>query len=78
MVELKNPLFDSMAMPTQALHADDHLHETPDVAAPIGVSTTFRYNKSDVEGNNYGAGQRYVYAREGRANTTQAESVLST
>ncbi|KAJ2740919.1 hypothetical protein GGI20_005536 [Coemansia sp. BCRC 34301] len=78
MVELKNPLFATKALSTQMLHADHHLRETPEVAPSIGVTTTFTYAKDSVEGNNYGASQRYVYAREGRPNTTQAESVLST
>ncbi|KAJ2330326.1 hypothetical protein GGI00_003760 [Coemansia sp. RSA 2681] len=78
MVELKNPLYETMALSTQTLHADHHLRETSEVAPSIGVTTNFVYGKDGVESNNYGAGQRYAYSREGRPNTTQVESVLST
>ncbi|KAJ2893203.1 hypothetical protein IWW38_002943, partial [Coemansia aciculifera] len=79
MVELKNPVYEKMAVSTQTLHADSHLRETSEVSASIGVTTTFAYNKTSPESANYGSGsQRYVYSREGRPNTTQVESVLST
>ncbi|KAJ2837674.1 hypothetical protein FBU31_001090 [Coemansia sp. 'formosensis'] len=78
MVELKNPLYQTMSLSTQTLHADHHLRETPEVSPSIGVTTTFLYKKDDVTANNYGASQRYVYSRESRPNTTQLESTLST
>ncbi|KAJ1958173.1 hypothetical protein EC988_000457, partial [Linderina pennispora] len=78
MVEIKNPLYDTAAPSTQALHAADHLQVTPDVAAPITVSTTYEYSSASVTTNNYGPDQRYVYAREGTATTTKAEAALST
>ncbi|KAJ2023306.1 hypothetical protein H4S02_010534 [Coemansia sp. RSA 2611] len=78
MVELKNPVYATMALSTQALHADKHLRETPEVSPSVGVTTTFLYKKDAIEANNYGASQRYVYSREGRPNTTQVESTLST
>lgn len=34
-----------VALSTQAVHADDHLNEGPDVAPPLHVATTFRYPK---------------------------------
>ncbi|KAJ2068108.1 hypothetical protein GGI08_001044 [Coemansia sp. S2] len=78
MVEIKNPLYATMSLSTQTLHASKHLHETPEVTPAIGVTTTFLYKKDSMEANNYGASQRYVYSREGRPNTTQVESTLST
>lgn len=32
-----------LTQPTQAIHADDDLNTTSDVAPPLHVSTTFRY-----------------------------------
>lgn len=32
------------SLSTQAIHADDHLNEGPDVAPPLHVATTFRYS----------------------------------
>ncbi|KAJ1934092.1 hypothetical protein FBU59_005811, partial [Linderina macrospora] len=78
MVEIKNPLYNTAAPSTQALHAADHLRVTADVSAPITVSTTYEYSSADVTSNNYGPDQRYVYSREGTATVTKAESSLST
>ncbi|KAJ2160534.1 hypothetical protein GGF46_002183 [Coemansia sp. RSA 552] len=78
MVELKNPLYNTAAVSTQSLHADSHLSATSEVAASISVSTTYEYSSKDVDANNYGLDQRYVYAREGSPTVTRVESTLST
>ncbi|KAJ2803490.1 hypothetical protein H4R20_002873 [Coemansia guatemalensis] len=78
MVEIKNPLYNTAAPSTQSIHADGHLHATPDVASSISVSTTFEYNKKDIAANNYGLDQRYVYARSGTPTITKVEATLST
>ncbi|KAJ1899487.1 hypothetical protein LPJ66_002070 [Kickxella alabastrina] len=78
MVEIKNPLYDTACLSTQALHADAHLQVTSDVAPAISVSTTFEYAKTTVDACNYGPDQRYAYSRESTPTTTKAESVLST
>ena len=33
----------SLSPASQALHADDHLRSTPDIAPPLHVSTNFHY-----------------------------------
>lgn len=39
----------SLAPATQAVHADDHLNRSSDVAPPLHVSTTFRYARNPSE-----------------------------
>ena len=35
----------SLSLSSRALHADDHLNTVTDVAPPLHLSTTFRYDK---------------------------------
>ncbi|KAJ1962647.1 hypothetical protein GGI12_002522 [Dipsacomyces acuminosporus] len=78
MVETKNPLYNTVAPATQALHADYHLKATPDISAPISVSTSFEYSKGEVTANNYGLDQRHVYSRESTPTGLKTEATLST
>jgi hypothetical protein len=36
---------ESWALATSALHADDALQDQPDIAPPLHVTTTFRFNE---------------------------------
>jgi len=45
-VEPPQPVMTSYAPATIAIHADDHLAATIDVAPPMHVSTTFRYSRN--------------------------------
>ncbi|KAJ2725643.1 hypothetical protein GGI07_001143 [Coemansia sp. Benny D115] len=78
MVETKNPVYDCAGICTQSIHADSHLRVTSDVSPPITVSTTYEYAQSDINANNYGLDQRYVYGREAQPTVTKVEAVLST
>ncbi|KAI8322134.1 cystathionine gamma-synthase [Martensiomyces pterosporus] len=78
MVEIKNPLYNTAAPSTQALHADAHLRVTADISAPISVTTNFEYSKDAVDGANYGPDQRHVYSRETTPTGLKAEAALST
>ena len=67
---------------TCALHSDDHLNRSPDVAPPIHLSTTFRYcsNPSDLvpaaDGNHAVPVDAHVYSRATAPNTTRLETLL--
>ncbi|KAJ1735480.1 hypothetical protein LPJ72_001845 [Coemansia sp. Benny D160-2] len=78
MVEIKNPLYDSVAVSTQSIHADAHLRVTADISAPISVTTTFDYAKDSVDGYNYGPDQRYTYSRDTTPVVAKTEAALST
>ncbi|KAJ1771715.1 hypothetical protein IW140_003307 [Coemansia sp. RSA 1813] len=78
MVEIKNPLYDSVSVSTQSIHADSHLRVTADISPPISVSTTFDYAKEEVDGCNYGFDQRYTYSRDTTPMVTKTEATLST
>ncbi|KAI9759899.1 MAG: hypothetical protein M4579_002024 [Chaenotheca gracillima] len=69
---------------TQAVHADDHLSQTADVAPPLHVSTTFRYADDPAElevlrpsAGTDGFGDKHIYSRWTAPNTTRLEAVLS-
>ncbi|KAI9784207.1 MAG: hypothetical protein M1816_001029 [Peltula sp. TS41687] len=74
-----------MSAATQAIHADDHLNATEDVAPPMHVSTTFRYpdepdqliphaDNEDIELH----AAKHVYSRDTAPNSTRLEAILST
>jgi len=48
-VEPPKPVMTSYNPATIAIHADDHLAATIDVAPPMHVSTTFRYSRNPDE-----------------------------
>jgi len=48
-IEPPKPVMTSYALATIAIHADDHLAATIDVAPPMHVSTTFRYSRNPDE-----------------------------
>ncbi|KAI9796190.1 MAG: hypothetical protein M1833_006441 [Piccolia ochrophora] len=68
---------------TQAMHADDYLNRTADVAPPLHVSTTYAYphepkdlvpaNHLDLE-----TFEGYIYSRMTAPNATRLEAILST
>lgn len=71
---------------TLAIHADDELARTNDVAPSIAVSTTFRYTNNpeelvplaeDEDEAAYGTNE-YVYSRIAHPTTSRVEKVLST
>ncbi|KAI9672368.1 MAG: hypothetical protein M1817_003390 [Caeruleum heppii] len=67
---------------TQAIHADDHLSSSQDVAPPMHLSTTFRYsNKPEdlkpSDGNEVESSEDHVYSRITAPNTTRLEAILS-
>lgn len=70
---------------TLAIHSDDHLARTNDVAPSIAVSTTFRYSDNPAElvplaeeedEAAYGTNE-YVYSRIAHPTTSRVEQVLS-
>ena len=69
---------------TQAIHADDSLNLVDDVAPPIHVSTTFRYNKDPTQLRPYYerpepifAPGEHIYSRHTTHSTSRLESILS-
>ncbi|KAI9800499.1 MAG: hypothetical protein M1825_004047 [Sarcosagium campestre] len=68
---------------TQAMHADDHLNRTADVAPPLHTATTFSYPQDsenlvpedclDLE-----SFEGHVYSRMTAPNSTRLETILST
>ncbi|KAJ1944679.1 hypothetical protein FBU59_002535 [Linderina macrospora] len=77
MAVIKNSALSSSSPSTQVVHGADHLRVLPDVAEPISMSTTYEYAEKDVDANNYGPDQFYVYSREGTATMAKAEASLS-
>ena len=73
----------SSSASTLALHADDHLHSTPDIAPPLHVSTIFRYarNPSDLvpasEQAHAVSTDAHIYSRYTAPNSTRLETVLT-
>lgn len=74
------------SLATLAIHADDELARTNDVAPSIAVSTTFRYTNNpeelvplaeDEDEAAYGTNE-YVYSRIAHPTTSRVEKVLST
>ncbi|KIV81752.1 hypothetical protein PV11_03914 [Exophiala sideris] len=73
----------SLSPATQAIHADDPLNHLTDVAPPIHVSTTFRYDKDPdrlrpfhERDNNLNPGE-HVYSRLTTHSTTRLEAILT-
>ena len=69
---------------TQAIHADDSLNLVDDVAPPIHVSTTFRYNKDPSQLRPYYerpdpifAQGEHIYSRHTTHSTSRLEKILS-
>lgn len=48
-IEPPRPTMSSYHPSTRAMHADDHLSKTADVAPAMHVSTTFRYSSNPDE-----------------------------
>ena len=75
----------SLSASTLAIHADDHLAATSDVAPPLHVSTTFRYPSSpslliaaaDLPASFTPPCDTHVYSRHTAPNTTRLEALLS-
>ena len=71
------PRSDSaLALSTLAIHADDHLPGTTDVAPPIHLSTNFAY-PSDPALLDPAGGLDYCYSREATPTTTRLETLLA-
>ncbi|KAL8810545.1 MAG: hypothetical protein Q9200_002491 [Gallowayella weberi] len=67
---------------TRAMHADDLLNSTPDVAPPLHVSTTFRYADDPkdlvpVEDVDIDTTEGHVYSRETAPTSTRLETILT-
>jgi cystathionine beta-lyase/cystathionine gamma-synthase len=69
---------------TQAVHADDVLNLVDDVAPPIHVSTTFRYNRDPSKlrplherGEHLYAQGEHVYSRHTTHNASRLEQILT-
>ncbi|MCJ1258415.1 hypothetical protein MMC24_006248 [Lignoscripta atroalba] len=72
----------SYSLSTQAIHADDHLNQAPDVAPPIHVATTFRYadhpdNLIPARDTQSSSFDSHVYSRHTAPSTTRLEALLS-
>jgi cystathionine beta-lyase/cystathionine gamma-synthase len=74
---------DSLSLATQAIHADDTLNVVDDVAPPIHVSTTFRYNKDPEQLCPYYerpepifGPTEHIYSRRTNHNTSRLEAIL--
>ncbi|TAQ90764.1 hypothetical protein B7494_g952 [Chlorociboria aeruginascens] len=75
----------TLSLSSQTIHADDLLNDNRDVAPPLHVSTTYRYNSDpatlkshaevDPEDPPYDA---HIYARHSAPNSTRFETILST
>ena len=76
-------LSQTHSISTLALHADDHLNRTPDVAPPIHLSTTFRYSSNPgelvpaVDQGHSVPTDAHIYSRETAPNTTRLEALLT-
>lgn len=74
-----------MSMPfsaTNAIHSDDYLNRVSDVAPPINVSTTFRYDNEHLvpatrETGMHTSDSPMIYSRLGHPNADRLEAVLS-
>ena len=85
-VEGLSEYFDmtTLSPSTQAIHADDPLNLLTDVAPPIHVSTTFRYDKDPLQLRPYyerpepvfAAGE-HIYSRHTTHSTSRFEKILS-
>ncbi|KAI4216528.1 MAG: hypothetical protein LQ351_001017 [Letrouitia transgressa] len=67
---------------TQAIHGDDYLNTTSDVAPPLHVSTTFRYtdNPEDLitaTDSELPTNEAHVYSRVTAPTSTRLESILT-
>ncbi|SCU78990.1 LADA_0A09076g1_1 [Lachancea dasiensis] len=67
---------------TSSIHADDFLNRVTDVAPPINVSTTFRYDNDKLIPSGEVSGsietdKPPVYSRESHPNATRVEAVLT-
>jgi cystathionine beta-lyase/cystathionine gamma-synthase len=74
----------NISLATKVLHADALLNDNTDVAPPIHVATTFRYDKDPknlrpfhTRSDPKFAPNEYVYSRYTAPNTTRLETILS-
>ncbi|KAG9248266.1 pyridoxal phosphate-dependent transferase [Calycina marina] len=75
----------SLSLSSQAVHADDFLNSGQDVAPPLHVSTTYRYNNdpsklktwAEKDADNSHEGEGHIYSRHTAPNTTRFEAILS-
>ncbi|KAH8657630.1 pyridoxal phosphate-dependent transferase [Tricladium varicosporioides] len=78
-----SPHFADLSLSSKTVHADDFLNKGQDVAPPLHVSTTFRYNKdpdqlrkwTELDLNTPYEG--HIYSRHTAPNTTRFEAILS-
>lgn len=72
-----------LSLSSKTIHADDYLNHGKDVAPPLHVSTTFRYNRSPdalqpLADLDPGAPfEGHIYSRYTAPNTTRFEAILS-
>ncbi|KAH7417193.1 pyridoxal phosphate-dependent transferase [Cadophora sp. MPI-SDFR-AT-0126] len=73
----------NLSLSSKTIHADDYLNEGSDVAPPMHVSTTFRYDRNPENLKAWGErqpGESYeghIYSRYTAPNTTRFEAILS-
>ncbi|KAI9053485.1 hypothetical protein LZ554_002440 [Drepanopeziza brunnea f. sp. 'monogermtubi'] len=74
----------NLSLASKAIHADDYLNEGSDVAPPMHVSTTFRYNRDSTALRAWGErtpgesiDEGHIYSRYTAPNTTRFEAILS-
>ncbi|SCU91800.1 LADA_0F12134g1_1 [Lachancea dasiensis] len=71
-----------MSFATQSIHGDDECNRVPDVAPPINVSTTYRFDNDNLVtaaelDPSIGVDEQLVYARESHPNAVRLEHVIS-
>lgn len=84
-VEMHKLSLHSLSPSTQAIHADDPFNVVDDVAPPIHVSTTFRYNKDPEQLRPYYERPEpiyepteHIYSRHTTHSTSRLEAILGT
>lgn len=82
--QTSNMLLSSLSPFTLAIHADDPLNVVADVAPPIHVSTTFRYDKDPAQLRPYYERPEpifepteHIYSRHTTPSTSRLETILS-
>ncbi|KAL2072512.1 hypothetical protein VTL71DRAFT_11855 [Oculimacula yallundae] len=80
---IKDHGLGNLSLSSKTIHADDYLNEGTDVAPPLHVSTTFRYdqnpeNLKSSRNRQPGEGSdSHIYSRHTAPNTTRFEAILS-
>ncbi|KAE9381346.1 cystathionine gamma-synthase [Stipitochalara longipes BDJ] len=78
-----DPGLANLSLSTKTVHADDYLNKGSDVAPPLHVSTTFRYNRDPEQlkvhrpEESHEPYDGFVYSRHTAPNTTRFEAILS-